>query len=91
MSSSLSLQCVSDVYHRSAETALTLNLFVQLAMKACPYRATFYEKLGTPADKVEKELQTWLAALEQIVTRLEKFYEAGNQCVSRRIHPTAPS
>ncbi|KAM0751326.1 glycolipid transfer protein [Meredithblackwellia eburnea MCA 4105] len=49
-----------------------------LAMKSCPYRAAFYEKLGSPLDVVEKELQAWLAALEAIITKLEKFYEAGN-------------
>jgi hypothetical protein len=42
-------------------------------MKACPYRATFYEKLG-PADKVRPELQKWLDSLDNIVARLEAFY-----------------
>jgi hypothetical protein len=56
-------------------TALSLPL--QLAMKACPYRAVFYEKLG-PADKVGPELTKWLDALEKIVARLEAFYATNN-------------
>ncbi|KAF7315860.1 putative glycolipid transfer protein [Mycena indigotica] len=57
-----------------------------VAMKACPYRADFYAKLaadpaGGPAasqDKVNEELDKWLAALANIVTRMESFYEVGN-------------
>lgn len=52
-------------------------------MKACPYRKDFYEKLasdpsgGPPAtqDKLNTELDKWLAALSSIVTRMENFYE----------------
>jgi hypothetical protein len=51
-------------------------------MKACPYRAGFYEKLcadpngGPPAsmEKLNAELNTWLASLDKIVTTMEKFY-----------------
>lgn len=46
-------------------------------MKACPYRADLYAKLGTP-DKVDVELEKWLTALEGIVVRIQKFYEKGN-------------
>ena len=54
-------------------------------MKACPYRAVFYEKLaadpaGGPAvaqDRLDEELNKWLAALDSIVTRLQTFYETG--------------
>lgn len=54
-------------------------------MKACPYRATFYEKLaadpagGAPAPqaRVDAELNKWLAALDAIVTRVQTFYEVG--------------
>ncbi|KAF9527325.1 glycolipid transfer protein domain-containing protein [Crepidotus variabilis] len=54
-----------------------------VAMKACPYRKDFYEKLasdpsgGPPAtqDKLNTELDKWLAALSSIVTRMENFYE----------------
>jgi len=46
-------------------------------MKACPYRADFYAKLGSPPEKVNTELGKWLTALEAIVARIEAFYEAG--------------
>ncbi|TFK44291.1 glycolipid transfer protein [Crucibulum laeve] len=57
-----------------------------VAMKACPYRADFYTKLaadpagGPPAsqEKLNEELNNWLAALSSIVARLEAFYEKGN-------------
>ncbi|KAK0455511.1 glycolipid transfer protein [Desarmillaria tabescens] len=56
-----------------------------LAMKACPYRADFYKKLaadpkGGPSasqDVLNEELDKWLAALSDIVTRMETFYEQG--------------
>ncbi|KNZ53493.1 hypothetical protein VP01_3225g2 [Puccinia sorghi] len=48
-----------------------------LAMKACPYRADLFEKLG-PKEKVDVELERWLAGLEKIVGQIEKFYEKGN-------------
>ncbi|KAK0242103.1 glycolipid transfer protein [Armillaria nabsnona] len=60
-----------------------------LAMKACPYRADFYKKLAAdPAkgasasqDVVNEELDKWLAALSDIVTRMQTFYEQGNHNV----------
>ncbi|KAF8582004.1 glycolipid transfer protein, partial [Ramaria rubella] len=48
-----------------------------LAMKACPYRADFYSKLGSPPEKVDAELSTWLNALDEILTRMNAFYEKG--------------
>ncbi|KAJ7594467.1 glycolipid transfer protein domain-containing protein [Mycena floridula] len=56
-----------------------------VAMKACPYRAVFYEKLaadpagGEPAssERLNEELDKWLAALSSIVARMEAFYEKG--------------
>ena len=48
-----------------------------MAMKACPYRAAFYEKLGSPPEKVQEEMGKWLAALEIIVDRMQEFYKAG--------------
>ncbi|KNF04196.1 hypothetical protein PSTG_02548 [Puccinia striiformis f. sp. tritici PST-78] len=48
-----------------------------LAMKACPYPADLYQKLGTK-EKVEVKLERWLSALEMIVVRIQKFYEKGN-------------
>lgn len=62
-------------------TALMLLLYVclviKLAMKACPYRATFYPKLGSPPEKVDADLDAWLAALSSIVTRMQTFYTSG--------------
>lgn len=57
----------------------------QVAMKACPYRAIFYAKLaadpagGPPAsqEKLNEELDKWLASLDAIVKRLDAFYEQG--------------
>jgi len=48
-----------------------------LAMKACPYRKDFYEKLGSPQEKVDEELKKWLDALDVIIARLQNFYKAG--------------
>ncbi|WVO17673.1 hypothetical protein L204_105370 [Cryptococcus depauperatus] len=48
-----------------------------LAMKACPYRATFYPKLGTPEAEVESKLQAWLKALYDIVQKEEGVFKAG--------------
>lgn len=46
-------------------------------MKACPYRATFYPKLGQPQDVVMEKLQTWLSALEDIVKKEEQSFKTG--------------
>lgn len=46
-------------------------------MKACPYRKDFYEKLGSPPEKVNEELDKWLAALDKIVTHMQDFYDKG--------------
>lgn len=56
-----------------------------VAMKACPYRQDFFSKLsadpaGGPSvqsDKLDEELNNWLASLDAIVTRLQTFYEVG--------------
>lgn len=42
-------------------------------MKACPYRADFFNKLGGDYFTVEKELGDWLAALQSQVTRVQTF------------------
>jgi hypothetical protein len=52
-------------------------LIGQLAMKACPYRATFYPKLGQPQDVVMEKLEAWLSALEGIVKKEEGVYKSG--------------
>lgn len=59
-------------------TGLLTSSVSQLAMKACPYRVAFYEKLGSPLEMVEEELTKWLAALATIIAQLEAFYEKGN-------------
>lgn len=54
-------------------------------MNACPYRQTFFEKLatdpegGAPVSKerMDADLDKWLAALAAIVARLNQFYTAG--------------
>jgi len=48
-----------------------------LAMKACPYRKDFYEKLGSPPEKVDEELKKWIDGLDVIIKRMQGFYEAG--------------
>lgn len=46
-------------------------------MKACPYRATFYPKLGSPESVVQEKMNAWLTALEEIVKREEGVFRAG--------------
>lgn len=43
------------------------------AMSACPYRATFYAKLGDDPEKVKVELRSYLMALEKVVGILKAF------------------
>ncbi|KAM0712380.1 hypothetical protein Q7P37_011475 [Cladosporium fusiforme] len=43
------------------------------AMSATPYRADFYAKLGDDQERVNKELDAWLAALEKVVAILKEF------------------
>ena len=45
----------------------------KLAMKACPYRKDFFEKLGADQTKVAEQLQKWLEALEGIVKIIMDF------------------
>ena len=47
-------------------------------MKACPYRATLHEKLGSPPEKVNEQLDAWLASLGDVVQRMETYYASGN-------------
>jgi hypothetical protein len=49
-----------------------------LAMKACPYRADFYSKLGNDQNRVKDELREWLTALECIVTILNNYFATIN-------------
>ncbi len=45
------------------------------AMSATPYRKDFYTKLGDDPERVQKELEVWLAALEKRVGVLKEFME----------------
>ena len=74
---------------KSHRTAIQIIFFffsiIQVALKACPYRADFFAKLkadpagGPPAsdDQLNEGLSRWLAALDGIVTRVQSFYRAG--------------
>ncbi|KAJ1960915.1 hypothetical protein GGI12_003541 [Dipsacomyces acuminosporus] len=48
-----------------------------LAMKACPYRKDFYEKLGGNNDQVFADLKVWVDALQQQLNQLNVFYAKG--------------
>lgn len=56
------------------------NMFVKgvfsLAMKACPYRADFYKKLGANQDKVSVQLEEWLTSLELCCNILGTWIES---------------
>lgn len=43
------------------------------AMSATPYRKDFYAKLGDDQEKVNKEMNTWVAALEERLAILKAF------------------
>jgi len=45
-----------------------------LAMKACPYRVDFYKKLGDDQAEVERKMNAWLNALDNIVTAMKTEY-----------------
>ncbi|KAI8390832.1 glycolipid transfer protein domain-containing protein [Radiomyces spectabilis] len=45
-----------------------------LAMKACPYRKDFYEKIGVATDADKKEMEEWLCALEKIITTINTLF-----------------
>ncbi|RGB21618.1 glycolipid transfer protein domain-containing protein [Rhizophagus diaphanus] len=48
-----------------------------VAMKACPYRKEFFEKLGEDQEKVKQQYEEWLLAFEKVVKRLNNFYTEG--------------
>ncbi|GBB87438.1 hypothetical protein RclHR1_13900001 [Rhizophagus clarus] len=48
-----------------------------LAMKACPYRKDFFQKLGDDQEKVKQQYEEWLLAFEKVVERLNNFYAEG--------------
>ena len=54
-------------------------------MKSCPYRKDFYAKLisdpeggePVPRERLNADLDKWLAALDSIVNRMQKFFTDG--------------
>jgi len=71
---------LSESFKKSYDVTLKKyhSMFVQpvfaLAMKACPYRADFYKKLGADKTKVDKQITGWLDALEHIVNKMKTEY-----------------
>ncbi|KAF9431511.1 hypothetical protein BGZ76_000213 [Entomortierella beljakovae] len=47
-----------------------------MAMKACPYRADFYAKLGEDQGVVKADLTAYLAGLRKIVVDIQTYYVA---------------
>jgi len=43
-------------------------------MKACPYRKDFFEKLGSPPERVLEQGKRWLDGLNVIVTKMKALY-----------------
>lgn len=73
-------KCFTDAYSAtlSKHHNFVVKSMFKLAMKACPYRKDFYEKLGADQAKVAVQLQEWLDALEKIVQIIFDFFESGN-------------
>lgn len=53
-------------------------LVTKVAMKACPYRKDFFEKLGSPPERVNELGKKWLDGLEVIVNRMKALYVEKN-------------
>ncbi|KAF8311218.1 GLTP-domain-containing protein [Clavulina sp. PMI_390] len=64
-----------EVTLRKHHSMLVRPLFA-VAMKACPERNDFYNKLG-PIEIVTVELNAWLDGLQKIITQLQAFYTKG--------------
>ncbi|KAI8577951.1 hypothetical protein K450DRAFT_249189 [Umbelopsis ramanniana AG] len=47
-----------------------------LAMKACPYRKDFLEKLGGDNETTKQQMTVWLSALENIVARNNALFQS---------------
>ncbi|CAO3666266.1 hypothetical protein G6F70_006119 [Rhizopus microsporus] len=47
-----------------------------LAMKACPYRKDFYEKIGVVNDAAMAQMKAWLEALENIISIIQNVFKA---------------
>lgn len=50
-------------------------LNIQLAMKACPYRKDFYQKIGVLTDAALEVMKTWLQALETILATINAVFK----------------
>ncbi|GAA5806499.1 glycolipid transfer protein domain-containing protein [Helicostylum pulchrum] len=47
-----------------------------LAMKACPYRKDFYEKIGVVNETAFAQMKSWLEALENIIRIIQEVFKA---------------
>ncbi|KAL7308564.1 hypothetical protein PS15m_011752 [Mucor circinelloides] len=47
-----------------------------LAMKACPYRKDFYEKIGVLTDAALAQMKQWVEALENIISIIQGVFKA---------------
>ncbi|KAK4520808.1 uncharacterized protein ATC70_006688 [Mucor velutinosus] len=47
-----------------------------LAMKACPYRKDFYEKIGVLSDAALAQMKQWVDALENIIRIIQDVFKA---------------
>ncbi|KAG0744024.1 hypothetical protein G6F57_007648 [Rhizopus arrhizus] len=47
-----------------------------LAMKACPYRKDFYEKIGVLTEDGLAQMRAWLEALENIISIIQNVFKA---------------
>ncbi|KAG1374285.1 hypothetical protein G6F61_009459 [Rhizopus arrhizus] len=47
-----------------------------LAMKACPYRKDFYEKIGILTEDGLAQMRAWLEALENIISIIQNVFKA---------------
>ncbi|GAA5853244.1 hypothetical protein JCM5353_001926 [Sporobolomyces roseus] len=45
----------------------------KIVIKACPSRQTFYSKLGSPLEVVEKDFGAWLDGVDVVAERIEKW------------------
>lgn len=70
----------TDAYSKTLSQyhGMLVKPIFKLAMKACPYRKDFFEKLGADQTKVEEQLKAWLKALEDIVKIILDFFVSGN-------------
>ncbi|CAG8503983.1 1226_t:CDS:2 [Cetraspora pellucida] len=49
---------------------IVLRPIFRVAIKACPYRHEFFQKLGNDQEKVYQQYESWLSSLEGIIKRL---------------------